>query len=113
MATDFLKLSTVKKLKKHIQNICNSYSHPWDVLAELAQNSVDGIKLWNERNPRIKKEHKILVTINRNSKSIKFFDTGIGLDPEKAPLLLGPDETDKDEIESQIGEKGVGLTFAL
>ena len=113
MGTDFLKIGTVKKLKKHIQNICNSYSHPWDILAELAQNSVDAIKLWNLKNKDKSRPHEILIEVNQKSRSIIIKDTGIGIDPKKAPSLLGPDGTDKDEEEDQIGEKGVGLTFAL
>ena len=40
---DFLTKPTEQRLRKEIVNICDSYSHPWDVLAELCQNSVDAI----------------------------------------------------------------------
>ena len=32
-------------LRKEIRNICDSYSHPWDALADsLCQNSVDAVR---------------------------------------------------------------------
>lgn len=113
MTTDFLRKTSIKNLKKQLQNICNSYSHPWDILAELSQNSVDAINKWNGRNKGKKRVHEIILEINQIGKSIRITDSGIGFDPNKVAILLAPNETDKDDDETQIGEKGVGLKFAI
>ena len=41
---DFLKPG-VKQIRHQIKSIVESYSHDWDLIAELAQNSVDAIAL--------------------------------------------------------------------
>ncbi len=40
----FLLKQSEARLRRDIRNLCVSYSHPWDVLAELCQNSVDAIR---------------------------------------------------------------------
>lgn len=113
MTTDFLMKSSVKNVRKQLQNVCNSYSHPWDILAEISQNSVDAINRWNNLHKGQKRNHEILLEINQNNRSIRIVDSGIGFDPAKVATLLAPNETDKEGDESQIGEKGVGLKFAI
>ena len=111
--TEFLTIDPVKRIKKQIRNICDSYSHPWDILAELSQNSIDAIYDWEEEHSDLDKEHKIDIEIDKQRKSIKFRDTGIGFDVDEAPILLAPNSTDKDTNELTVGEKGVGLTFCI
>jgi len=116
MGKDFLNTITAKKIKKEIRNICDSYSNAWDIFAELAQNSVDAIARWNELysdSSFFTKNHIISITIDRYNHSVEFYDSGIGFDPEKAATYLAPNNGDKDEDEKLIGEKGVGLTFAV
>jgi len=111
---DFLGQPSVARLRKEIVNICNSYSHPWDILAELCQNSVDAILLYNQRfGDMHKKDHYIEIHINSRERSIYIKDTGIGFSPEKFAELLAPNGTDKDVIPNLIGEKGVGLTYTI
>lgn len=43
---NFLETPSSRRLRREISNICDSYSHPWDILAELCQNSVDAIRLY-------------------------------------------------------------------
>lgn len=112
METNFLRLQSTKSLQREIRNIVDSYSHPWDILAELCQNSVDAIKKWEKENPDIDKKHEITIEINQKERSIRIIDNGVGFDPEKVASLLAPNETDKDE-DDLIGEKGVGLTFVI
>lgn len=111
---DFVLESLESGTKKQLEELCGSYNNPWDVLAELAQNSVDSIKEWNdEYQGGYDRNHEIQVTIDRAEKSIKIEDTGIGIRPSKAPELLAPNQTDKDGNPITIGEKGVGLTFCI
>ena len=57
---DFLREPTSDRLRREIKNICNSYSHPWDILAELIQNAVDSIMLYNKKfGEKNKKNHSI------------------------------------------------------
>jgi molecular chaperone HtpG len=121
MDKDFLKEISTRKIKKEIKNICDSYSNPWDVFAELTQNSIDAIYKWNtlfggEGDGLFdaeKKKHNITLTLDRNSRSIEILDSGVGFDPETAPTMLAPNNGDKDDDSDLIGEKGVGLTFAI
>lgn len=111
--TDFLTVNPAQRVKKEIENIYQSYSHPWDILAELAQNSVDAIKEWEERFPEEDKDHYINIKINKNNNSIEIKDSGVGIKPDRVPQLLAPNGTDKAGKRSTIGEKGVGLTFCI
>lgn len=109
----FLTQPTPNQLRRKVLNICDSYSNPWDVLAELLQNSVDAINL-HERTFRTNRRHQIVVSIDQIERAIAVYDTGIGFAPEKLPVLLGPDGTDKlQDDHGVIGQKGVGLTYAI
>src|SRR5690349_16202555 len=110
---EFLSKATPSRLRKEIQNICDSYSHPWDVLAELCQNSVDAIALHKKRLGETKRKHKIEITINALERSVEVYDTGLGFHPEKLVDLMAPHETDKELTDPVIGQKGVGLTYTV
>lgn len=110
----FLEIYSTKRIKKEIQGICDSYSHPWDILAELVQNSVDSIKKWNrDYSSKSNKKHFIDIKIDQRAKSISVTDSGTGIDLKKLPGLLAPNATDKDNDTDLVGEKGVGLKFAV
>lgn len=101
---DFLKPS-VNQIRKSIKDIDDSYNNDWDILSELIQNSVDAVR--NVNNPIIK------LTIDCSNKSISIIDNGVGISPDKLPNLLKPFSSDKENDETMIGEKGVGLTFTI
>lgn len=108
--SNFLKQS-VKQIRKSIKGIDDSYNHPWDILAELAQNSVDAIK-----KRMLKKEidrGKITLKVDSRNNFISIEDNGKGIDPDKLEILLAPFSTDKEDDPESIGEKGVGLTFTI
>jgi hypothetical protein len=110
---DFLANPTDDRLRKELSNICDSYSHPWDILAELLQNSVDSIRSFNKTYGS-RKDHQINIALDGRDRSIIVDDTGIGFDPVKVPILLAPHGTDKKGNDySIIGEKGVGLKYVI
>jgi len=113
MSQNFLLSNPENRIKKQIENIYESYSNPWDILAELNQNSVDAIKEWEAENEDIDRDHSIKIRLERSSNSIEIYDTGIGILPENLPDLLAPNATDKAGDVSTIGEKGVGLTYCI
>jgi molecular chaperone HtpG len=113
MTESFLLTNPEERIKKQIENIYESYSNPWDILAELNQNAVDAIKEWEEKYEDIDRDHSIDIRIERSSNSIVIEDTGIGILPENLPDLLAPNATDKAGDISTIGEKGVGLTYCI
>ena len=108
---NFLEQPTEDRLQREMQNICDSYSHPWDVLAELLQNSVDAIRAHLHKHPD--SGHSINITIDRRNKSIKIRDSGIGITSGDVTSLLAPHGSDKSKKPDQIGEKGVGLTYVI
>jgi len=110
---DFLSQPSHERLRKEIQNICDSYNHPWDIISELCQNSIDAIILYNKKYGKdAKKDHKIEITLNAQKRSIKIYDTGVGFSAKKFTELLAPHGTDKVGLYI-IGEKGVGLTYTI
>lgn len=111
--SSFLAAPSPKRIRKEIQNICDSYSHPWDVLAELSQNSVDAILRWNLQNPGQTRDHFIKIEIDRRNRGVAFQDSGSGINPDIMPGLLAPNETDKEDEEESVGKKGVGLKYAI
>ena len=113
MSQNFLLSNPENRIKKQIENIYESYSNPWDILAELNQNSVDAIKEWEAENEDINRDHSIEIRIERSSNSIEIKDTGVGILPKNLPELLAPNATDKAGDISTIGEKGVGLTYCI
>ncbi len=102
---EFLKPS-INEIRKSIRDIDDSYNNDWDILAELLQNSVDAMKESN-------RDGKIFLEVNSQNKTVTISDNGIGIDKDLLPDLLKPFSSRKDEDESTIGEKGVGLTFVI
>lgn len=111
---DFLNVPSDRRLRREIQNIIDSYSHPWDIISELIQNSVDAIrqyeKLYGDTYP---KKHEIEIMIDASKRFISIRDTGIGFPSNSFSELLAPHGTDKDGDPYTIGEKGVGLTYTI
>lgn len=110
---DILSNPPIGSIRRQIREILNSYSHPWDALAELCQNSVDAINQHADAHGPDARSHTIEVTIDRRTRTLSVRDTGIGIEPESLAALLAPYSTSKDDDESTIGEKGVGLTYTM
>lgn len=103
---DFLQ-PDVSQIRHQIKNILDSYNHDWDLIAELAQNSVDAIRLMEPV-----KGHMTL-EINAPDKRIVIEDNGYGISPDKLPTLLAPFSSDKGQDPKLIGQKGVGISFVI
>lgn len=96
-----------EQIRHQIRGILDSYSHEWDLLAELTQNAVDAIA-----RQRPVKGH-VHLEIDAPNRKITIRDNGCGIDPADLPRLLRPFGSDKMRDSSQIGQKGVGLTFVI
>lgn len=98
-----------------IGSILSSYSQPWDLMAELIQNSIDAIRRWDHQysSSYVNHKHRIEIIIDSDNKSISLSDTGIGFDVTNIGTLLSLSGTDKTKRRGEIGEKGVGLKFAI
>lgn len=103
---DFLT-PTSNQIRHQIKNILESYNHDWDLMAELAQNSVDAI---SKKNPV--KGH-LRLEINAPERKITFEDNGCGISPANLPNLLAPFSSDKVQDPTLIGNKGVGISFVI
>ena len=97
----------IDQIRHQVRGILDSYSHGWDVLAELAQNAVDAIAIANPTKGHIN------ITIDALKRELVFSDNGVGIDPKDIKKLLRPFGTTKSGKANQIGNKGVGLTFIL
>ena len=108
---DFLGAPTDEHRRKEIKNIKDSYSHPWDVLSELLQNSIDAIRRKEAENPGGK--YEVEIQINAQTRTLQVGDNGAGFPADQLADLLAPHGTDKEEAEDEIGQKGIGLKFAI
>ena len=99
--------SSVKALKTMLKGIMGSYDNPWDLLAELSQNSVDAIRSQNAES------NLISFNFDPAISQIIVSDTGTGINPADAEDLFSPFGTNKDDDSTTIGEKGVGLKYAI
>ncbi|MYD87370.1 MAG: sensor histidine kinase [Acidobacteria bacterium] len=103
---DFLTPNTAQ-IRHQIKNIIESYNHDWDVIAELAQNSVDAINIQNPVKGHLK------LSIDASARTVVFEDNGCGISPHDLPHLLKPFSSDKVQNTSLIGYKGVGISFVI
>lgn len=110
----FLREKTMQSVRRELQSIMDSYHHFWDILAELLQNSRDGIerRQINERKQGIAPAPgRIHLAIDPVTRTIEVSDNGIGIPPDFVAEVLAPGGGDKSEDDHQVGEKGVGLTY--
>ena len=103
---DFLQPS-IAQIRHQIRNILDSYNHDWDLIAELAQNSVDAISLQQPA-----KGH-LTLEIRAPEKRLVLQDNGCGIHPDDLPKLLAPFSSDKSGQPLLIGQKGVGISFVI
>lgn len=108
---DFLNTRADDAIRRELKGIRDSYHHYWDILAELLQNSRDSIT--RRRNTGYPGPFFVNISISKEDNSIRIFDNGTGLDSALIQSILTPGGSDKDAYENEVGEKGVGLTFAL
>lgn len=108
---DFLSERGHAIIRKEINNITDSYHHYWDILSEIFQNSCDSLKRIDSGNND--NTGKYILNIDAVSRTIKLYDNGTGIFFEHIKPLLTPGGTDKSDKNSEVGEKGVGLTFCL
>lgn len=97
----------IEQIRRSIRDIDDSYNNEWDILAELLQNSVDAIRETERA------RGKITIEVDAREHAIRVVDDGIGIDPDLLRPLLRPFSTKKGGDDRTIGEKGVGLTFAI
>lgn len=97
----------VSHIRQSILDIDDSYNNEWDILAELIQNSVDAI-----RDAHIA-PGTIELMVDCQNKIIGIKDNGIGIESDDILSLLALFGTNKKGQETSVGEKGVGLKFAI
>jgi molecular chaperone HtpG len=97
----------IDEIRHQISQIIESYNHDWDVLAELAQNSVDAIRAAN-----VPKGHVSLLVDAANGR-IVIEDNGVGFPSAEISRLLRPFGTSKKGNPKAVGMKGVGLKFVI
>lgn len=96
-----------EQLRNQLNGIIDSYSHEWDLLAELCQNAIDSI---SRQKPA---RGKVRIELDAPAKRLVVSDNGTGIHPDRLAHLLSPFSTDKSRSDDQIGQKGVGVTFAI
>ena len=76
---------------------------------------MDAIRRWNLQygSTYSDRKHRIEIIINSDEKSISIYDTGLGFDVANFGTLLSLSGTDKTKRHGEVGEKGVGLKFAI
>lgn len=82
-------------------------------MAELLQNAVDAIREKYSKTNSDAYTGVIDIYINSKDQQIHVKDNGIGIPSSNLPELLGPFSSGKAADDETVGEKGVGLTFAL
>lgn len=108
---DFLSNRSESAIRKEIRGIRDSYHHYWDLLAELLQNSRDAIN--RKKTTGVNGPFFIHLEIDAGSNTVTILDNGIGIPEEKLHEMLAPGGGDKDGSGNEVGEKGVGLTYAV
>jgi len=98
------------QIRHQIEGIIDSYSHDWDLIAELAQNAVDAIRA---RGAGVTEKGHIRVSVDASTRVITITDNGVGIKATELPTLLRPFSTSKAGKANQIGSKGVGLAFVI
>lgn len=114
MTTTFPGEPSVSNMKAQINGILDSYHRDYDVLAELVQNSIDAIR------DRLSCDilpatyvGKVKIYIDSEKKQIKITDNGSGMDKYMLERSVALNESGKRGSRNSIGEKGVGLSFAI
>ena len=101
--------------RSNIERIVTSYRHPWDIYAELLQNSIDAIfEAKQTLHPdRSDWKGKIEIVVDSERRCLKISDNGIGIPPERIAevIVLGRSLKRENVQGSRYGFMGYGLTF--
>ncbi len=108
---DFLNERNDRAIKKELRGLRDSYHHYWDLLAEMLQNSRDAIT--RAKDGGVTGPFFVHVRIDASKSLIQVTDNGIGIPASKIQEVLAPGGGDKDGDTKEVGEKGVGLTYAI
>ena len=112
-------------IKTRTLAILRDYRNPWDIYAELLQNSVDSINRRynmiqsgsstdygydNEFDVEYSDDYlgKILIEVTPSKRTVRISDNGTGMPADCIEKLLLPDGTDK-RVGKEYGYKGKGL----
>ncbi len=109
---EFLKLAGEDELlREQATNILDTYSHPWDILAEALQNSVDAVE--KSASNASDTVNYIGIVFDARSRSVEVSDTGSGMSLDILKKVLIPNFGTKRNGADSRGEKGLGLSFIL
>ncbi len=100
----------ISSIRRSIKDIDDSYRNPWDIFAELTQNAVDAIHRMQKTNDE---NGKIELKVDAKNRTIEITDNGCGISAKDLPVLLRLFSSGKSGDSSSVGEKGVGLKFAI
>ena len=100
--------------RSNIERIVTSYRHPWDIYAELLQNSIDAIfeakQTLYSNQPEWK--GKIEIIVDSKTRSLRISDNGIGIPPERiAEVIVLGRSLKRENNQGRYGFMGFGLTF--
>jgi len=98
-------ISRDDKYKDEIVDLFRDYKHPWDILTELIQNSVDAV------NDSEKNTGEINIFIDSTSNRLVIKDNGVGVSHNNIEKILVPNFSHNKSSSRTYGYKGVGLSF--
>ncbi|MGQ7301312.1 ATP-binding protein [Marinobacter nauticus] len=100
-----------KALKRELRGIVETYHHYWDVVAEMLQNSRDAVARAKREDGTPKRF--IRISMDAATRTIEVLDNGCGISTDLVIEMLNPGGGDKEDIDLEVGEKGVGLTYCI
>lgn len=115
LVPEFLQAKSAQAVKRELRGILQSYHHYWDSLAELLQNSRDAIVKRREQQLAAGEpvaDGKIHIVVDATTRAVEVTDNGTGIESSFIQEVLAPGGGDKSGSDDQVGEKGVGLTYA-
>lgn len=110
--TTFPQKPSVDNMKKQIFQAYYSYHNDYDVIAELLQNAVDAIYMRKEEKKN-GYQGRISILINADKREIIVHDNGVGMSPNQLDKAVQFYESEKMNDKNTVGEKGIGLSFAI
>src|SRR5208283_2345032 len=96
-----------EEIRVQIQGCLDSYSHPWDLRSELAQNCVDAVRI------ATRARGHFTVSIDTLNHNVVVADNGCGISATELTKFSRPFGASKRGKVNQVGEKGVGLSFVI
>lgn len=103
---------TVARIRGQIFQAHESYHNDYDILAELIQNAIDAITVRFEENV-VGYNGYVSISVNSDDREIAIEDNGIGMSTVQLDKVVQFYESEKKSDEKTVGEKEIGLSFAL